>query len=162
MSGHLAVISPASSMPDGTGADEQDTVRMLELVVRGPIVVDRVLGIVRVALGRERVRRSGCEHDVVGGDRLPRREHDALRADLDRAVADDTPVGEEPVVGHEDLGQERRIDQGPERADVVHERVLGLDQHDIDVLIECLGDVDTAVAAADHDNRRPGLRGLGS
>ena len=83
---------------DWTRADKQDTVRVDQLVVGGPIVVDRVLGIVCITLGGERVRRSSCEDDVIGGDRLARCQHDAMRADLHRAVADDAPVGQEPVV----------------------------------------------------------------
>ena len=143
--------------PDRTRADEEDTVRVRQLVVRGPIVVDRVLGVVRIALGGERVRRSSREDDVIGRDRVARCQHDAMSADLHRAVADHTPVGEEPVVRQEDLGEECRLDEGPQRPDVVHEGVLGLDQHDLDVGVERLGDIDTAVAAADHDDRRPQL-----
>ena len=45
-------------------------------------------------------------------------------------------------------------------ADVVDERVLGLDQHDVENFIERLGDVHTAIAAADDDSGRPRVRVL--
>ena len=44
-----------------------------------------------------------------------------------------------------------------ERPDVVDERILGLDQHDLDFRVEGLGDVDAPVAASDDDDGRPAL-----
>jgi hypothetical protein len=146
--------------PDRTCADEEDTVRMHQLVVRRPIVVDRVCRLVRIALGGKRVRRSGRKDDVVGRNRLARRHRDPICADLYRPVTDHPPIGEEPVVRKEDPGQELRIDHGPERPDVVHERILGLDQHDLDLRIERLGDLDAPIPAPDDDDGRPLLQVL--
>jgi hypothetical protein len=134
------------SSPNCRSTDEEDTVRMRQLVVRLSIVVDRVFRLVRIALGGKRVRRSGRKDHVVGRNRLARRHHDLMSADLYHPVTDHPPVGEEPVVRKEDLGQELRIDHGPERPDVVHERILGLDQYDLDLRVERLGDVDAPVA----------------
>jgi hypothetical protein len=83
---------------DGPGANEQNPVRTYQFVVCGLIVVDCVLGIVRVALGGERVRRSGSENDVVGRDRLARRQDNSMSGDVYRSVTGDTPVGEEVVI----------------------------------------------------------------
>ena len=146
--------------PDGARPDEQDPGRTSQLVVCSPIVVDRVLGVVGVALGGERVRRSGCEDDVVGRDGLARRQHHSMSADLHRSVPDHTPVREEAVVRQEDLGEKRGVDEGPQRPDVVHERILGLDQDHLDVCVERLGDVDAPVAAPDDDHGRPQPRVL--
>ena len=81
--------------------------------MRGSIHLDRVVRIEYGALGRERVRRTGCENDVVGRELLARLDNDTVGAHLDRAVTFDVSAGEEPVVGQEDLREERRVDQRP-------------------------------------------------
>src|SRR2546430_2014309 len=91
--------------PAGPRPDEEDALGVPQLAVGGSIVVDGVVGIVSTALGRERVGRSGCEDDVVRGDFLPRCQHHPMSGDLHGTVANHTAMGQEAVVGQEDLGE---------------------------------------------------------
>ena len=114
-----------------------------------------VVGVDDVGLGGERIARPAGQHHVVGGDLLARRRHHPLRLDQGGAIPHHPTVGQQPGVRDEDLRQPRRIDERPKSGDVVHERVLRLDQHDVARLIEGLGHSDAAVAATDHHHRRP-------
>ncbi len=96
---------------DRPRADQQHAARVSQPVVRASILVEGGVGVVDVALGRERVLRAGREHDVVGGDLVARRDDDAPRTDRHRAVVLDAPAREQIVVGQEDSWRERGIDQ---------------------------------------------------
>jgi hypothetical protein len=108
---------------DCARADQEYVVCVQETVVRAAVRVDRIGGVVRVAFGWERIGRAGSEHDVVGGELFPGRDHDAARIDVDRAVVFNVAVYEELVVRQENLREVRRVDQRAQRADVVHKCV---------------------------------------
>jgi hypothetical protein len=115
-------------------------------------------GVEHVALGGERIRRPGREHDVVGGDLLAGGQPDTARLDLRGALVHDPPVAQQPRVGEEDPLEPLRLDQRAPGGDVVHERVLRFDQRDVGDVVKAAGDGDAAVAAADHGDGGAGGR----
>jgi len=60
---------------------------------------------------------------------------------------------EQMVVGQEDSGQPCRFNQGAQGCDVVHERVFGFYEGHMGVVVQRPGNVDSAVTAADDDNK---------
>ena len=129
---------------------ECDVRRRQHLLVRGGRAV-------QVTLGRERVRRAGGQHDVVGLDDLARGELHPPGIHLGRAVPDHPAVAEQPSVGQVDPRQPGRRDECPERGHVVHERVFRLDQQHLGHVVQGLGHVDSGVAAAEDGDDRFGL-----
>jgi hypothetical protein len=112
-----------------------------------------MVGVDQVRLGREGIARPGGQNDVVSGDLLPRRCHYAVRIDHDGPIPDDSPVGEQAPVREEDPREPGRIHQRAKGGDVVHEGVLGLDEHDVARLVQRFGHGVTPVTAADHHHR---------
>ena len=102
--------------------------------MRGAVAADGVNGVWLVALGREGIGRAGREDDEVGAQPTAGRQDDPVSIDVHGPVAQDSAVGEQLVVGQEDPGQPGRFDQGPQRRDIVHESVFGLNQGDLGVV----------------------------
>ncbi len=76
----------------------------------------------------------------------------------------DAPVGEELVVGQEDLLRPVPVDGRPQRRGVADEGVLLLHEGDLGDVVEGLGDGDAAVSTADdgdasHSVFLPVMRG---
>ena len=105
-----------------------------------------------LGLGREWICGPGREHEVVGFEDVARGQRDAASVDRDGAIAEEAPVGEQVLVGIEDPLQPLGVDEGAPGGDVVDERVGGVDERDVGDVVERLGGVDAAVAAADDDD----------
>ena len=101
-------------------------------------------------LGREGVRGSGCQHQVVGLDRPVTGDLDGGAAHGQRCAVEDTPIGQEPVVGQEDLLRPVPVDGRPQRRGVADEGVLLLHEGDLGDVVEGLGDGDAAVPTANN------------
>jgi len=140
--------------PDRTGAEQHDPVCAGEVGVRDAVAADRVDGVRLVAIGREGVGRAGRKDDEIGGQFLPGCQDDPVGRDVRGTVAHDRAVFEQVVVWQEDSGLPGRLDQGPHRGNVVHERVFGFHERDVGAVVNRTGDVDAGIAAADdHDGR---------
>jgi hypothetical protein len=103
-------------------------------------------------------RESKYHHSYVD---VARRQCYAAPVDRDGAIAEEAPVGEQVLVGKEDPLQPLRLDEGAPGGDVVDERVGGVDERDVGDVVERLGGVDAAVAAADDDDGRAWGGGVG-
>jgi hypothetical protein len=109
-----------------------------------------VVGVDQIGLGREGIPRPGGQNDVVSGDLLSRRRQHPVRFDHRGPIPDDPAIGEQARVGEEDPGEPGGIHQRAKSCDVVHEGVLGLDEHDVARLVQRFGHGVAAVPAPDH------------
>ena len=91
---------------------------------------------------------------------LARAEDDAAGLGVDDPVAHEAAVLQQAVVRVERARQPRRVGEDAEGGDVVCERLLRVDEDDVGVVVEALGDVDAGVAAADHHDGGAGGQGL--
>ena len=92
---------------------------------------------------------------------LARAQDDAVRLGVDDPIADEAAVLQQPVERVEGARQPGRIGEDAEGGDVVRERLLRVDEDDVGVGVEPLGDVDAGVAAADHHDGGAGGQRLG-
>ena len=164
--GQTALISPASSMPTGPApsSSTRPAPARAACVSRTLACAARAgqVGAGQVGLGRERVAGPGGQDQVVREEFGARGEHDPVGVGLDRPVPDHPAAAEQPGVRQVDPLQPRRVDQGAQRRDVVHEVVLGLHQHHVGQVVERPGHLDARVAAAEHHHRRPGRETVSS
>ena len=149
---------------DGAGADQQHARGTRQRLVRLLVAGVRVAQLGGVRLRRERIRRAARQDEDVGTQLLARPQDDAPRLGVDDPVAHEAAVLQQAVERVERARQPGRIDEDAEGRDVVGERLLRVDEDDVGVGVETLGDVDAGVAAADHDDGGTGgqrLDGLG-
>jgi len=84
---------------------------------------------------------------------LPGGQDDLVSIDVHGPFAHDSAVGEQLVIRQEDSGQPGRLDQGPQRRDIVHECVFAFHEGDVDMLVERPGERYATVAAANDHHR---------
>ena len=153
LSGHAEVISPASSMPTGPAPSRSTDSAAASSALQRAVLRRRRRGLVHVALGRERIARSGREDQEVGADLLARAQHHALGGHCRPPGRGRPGRCSTAVVGQEDARSPGRVHDGAQGADVVDEGVAGLDEHDVGEVVERTCGDGAAVAAADR--RRP-------
>jgi len=76
-----------------------------------------------------------------------------VSVDLDGAIAHEAAVREQVLVRQKDPVEPLRFDEGAPGGDVVDECFSGIDERHVGDVVQCLGGVDSAVAAANDDDR---------
>ena len=100
-------------------------------------------------LGGEGVGGPGGQHQVVGLDLPVTGDLDGGASHGQRRSVNDAPVGEELVVGQEDLLRPVTVDRSAQRRGVADEGVLLLHEGDLGDVVEGLGGGDATVSTAD-------------
>ena len=134
---------------DGAGAHDEHSRGVLEVGVNA---LDTGLGDDGGGLhvlGGEGVGGPGGQHQVVGLDLPVTGDLDGGASHGQRRSVNDAPVGEELVVGQEDLLRPVTVDRSAQRRGVADEGVLLLHEGDLGDVVEGLGGSDATVSTAD-------------
>ena len=142
LSGQTSRISPESSKPDGTGPEDQHPVGPGELIVRGVQVVHglrraggHVPGVRRIGVARPR-----GQDEVVSVDTAAAGQGHTGGVSRRYGVADDSAMLEEGPVVEEGIVGPVRSRQCPQRTREVDKRIPWIDEGDVRIAVDGLGD----------------------